>query len=714
MNGIDKGYRLMFWLFVAAVGLCSTANAMAGVVPPKGSGNYDVVIAGAGTGGFSAAVQAARMGATVALLEESDWIGGQMGAAGVSTMDEGHNLTPPSGIYKEFLVRMKAYYLALGKPVGTCYGSDHSHCYQPSAIRKVLTDWIAEVNADGDRNGHGHIDLYLEDRVVRVLSSGDTVNGVVTEQGRTLHSSILIDATEFGDVLPLTPAAYRSGKSVGRDTQNSCTQGITYAMIVKKYPNGVPKGLEMTSPPPGYDRWAPRFRLEFQRDGAENKKLLPVGFARHNEYRGLPDPTNPDPYVATENRAITRTALNWFNDLPATTAIYNRADRKQIVCEAKLKTLAALYYIQHEMDEPLWSVADDEGYDTSYNRVQNSCPNIPRQFKQIEDNMPQLPYIRESQRLVGEYTLTGADIRREREGGISIKGFSDAIAVGDYADDLHGCKAADDFNPAIEHLSNLPPGFRMGPFEVPLRSLIPIKVDGLLAAEKNISESRLANGATRLQPITMLTGQAAGALAALAVQEKVQPRAVPADRVQIALLKSGSILARQSMPDLPMLTRPWQAAQFAVTHQWMKIGDGGFQPRKKLTRAESAEILAYAFGLSKPLSIFEFRAFPKTAKSSYKDVPLYDPASPAIEALHAAGISMTCQQSSELFCPSSSFTVDEFIQTVEALDKQKPQGAIPDTELLARNVRGAGTDPVTRGEAATILYNNVESPLDIR
>lgn len=83
--------------------------------------DYDVVVAGAGTGGTSVPIQAARMGARVALLEETDWIGGQMAAAAVSTMDEGNSLTPASGLYREFIARMNAYYAARGKSVGTCY-----------------------------------------------------------------------------------------------------------------------------------------------------------------------------------------------------------------------------------------------------------------------------------------------------------------------------------------------------------------------------------------------------------------------------------------------------------------------------------------------------------------------------------------------------------------------------------------------------------------
>jgi NADPH-dependent 2,4-dienoyl-CoA reductase/sulfur reductase-like enzyme len=38
----------------------------------------DVVVLGGGTGGFAAALAAARMGKNVVVVEETDWIGGQL------------------------------------------------------------------------------------------------------------------------------------------------------------------------------------------------------------------------------------------------------------------------------------------------------------------------------------------------------------------------------------------------------------------------------------------------------------------------------------------------------------------------------------------------------------------------------------------------------------------------------------------------------------
>ncbi len=111
---------------------------------------------------------------------------------------------------------------------------------------------------------------------------------------------------------------------------------------------------------------------------------------------------------------------------------------------------------------------------------------------------------------------------------------------------------------------------------MPLGALVPEATDGLVVADKAISVSNVANGTTRLQPVVLLTGQAAGALAALAARDGREPRAVPVREVQRALLEAGAFL-------LPYLDVPPDHPQFAriqrvgatgilkgkgVPHQW--------------------------------------------------------------------------------------------------------------------------------------------------
>ncbi len=137
---------------------------------------------------------------------------------------------------------------------------------------------------------------------------------------------------------------------------------------------------------------------------------------------------------------ITKTGINWANDyLYNSSALLNRQTRKKVNCEAKLKTLHFLYYVQNELQQTDWSIANDEGFDTIYNN-NNLCDNIPQEFKEIEKHMPPLPYIRESIRIIPIKTLTAKEIYREKTPYRSKTFFNSAIAMGDYAIDLHGCK----------------------------------------------------------------------------------------------------------------------------------------------------------------------------------------------------------------------------------------------------------------------------------
>ena len=102
-----------------------------------------------------------------------------------------------------------------------------------------------------------------------------------------------------------------------------------------------------------------------------------------------------------------------------------------------------------------------------------------------------------------------------------------------------------------------------GSFQVPLRALILQDTDGLLAAEKNLSMTRLSAGALRLQPICMMTGQTAGALAALSVRENIRPRDLPPVRVQRTLLEAGVVLSLCKYSDVLPEHPYYNAAQIA-------------------------------------------------------------------------------------------------------------------------------------------------------
>lgn len=506
--------------------------------------SYDVVIAGGGTGGCGAAVQAARMGCSVLLLEETDWIGGQMNAAAVTSMDEGGTLVRKRGIYREWCGLVATHYQALGINQMTAYWNTHT-CLEPRVGRKLLHVLL------GDARGKGVLDLALRARVTKVLKENATITGVevtdVREKGgkaRTIQCRMLIDATEWGDVIPLTGARYRVGNCTSDAIDPTHrVQDNTWTAVVKQYPQGVPEELRLLQPPPGY---TDRVHAAFAKSLAAGDKIdtqgKPWTWATFIGYRGMPDSSR-----AGDSPPITRTHLNYNNDYVATVAEIEDPVRREATDRAmRLKTLHLLYFIQHTLGKTDWSVANDEGYDTPCNRAAIDTWLAARAdlvpYRALFYHFSIIPYVRESRRIIGLHTMTAREIERKK--GWPVQ-FPHTVALGDYPVDMHGSMSKQWLELDLDRESDIPDkfgGHGSGPFAIPFESFIPEKVDGFLPAEKNISQSRMVNGATRLQPHTMLMGQAAGAIAALSIQNHVQPRALDPALVQRVLLEAGSVL----------------------------------------------------------------------------------------------------------------------------------------------------------------------------
>jgi hypothetical protein len=572
-------------------GTCSGANVaivltrMAGNLPieiPKSAGakpleptpadkirdSYDVIIAGAGTGGVGAAVQAARMGRSVLLLEETDWIGGQMNAAAVTSMDEAGTLVRERGVYRELVGLIASYYQPLGINYLTAYGNSHV-CVEPRIGQQLLYKLLA------DARGSGVLDVALRSRVNEVTKRGDTVTSVVitsfTASRKVTHSigcRVLIDATEWGDVIPLTGARYRVGNCTSDNIdQSRHVQDNTWTAVVKQYPKGVPQDLQFTKPPPGYtDKVEAAFKKSLVNGDEVGPNERPWSWVRFIGYRGMPDSSRTD-----HPKGITRTHLNFNNDYPSTVAeLEDPAKRLATDRAMRLKTLHLLYYIQNVLGKKDWAIANDEGYDTPYNRAAIDAwiaeqPDLAP-YKPILYHFSIIAYVRESRRIIGKHTLVAHEI--ERKNGKPIQ-FPNTVAIGDYPVDLHGSMTPKYLELDLDHEADIPDKFGgkgKGPFAIPFECFIPEKIDGFLPAEKNISQSRMANGATRLQPSTMLMGQAAGAIAALSIEKNVQPRALDPLLVQKALLDAGDVLTIEPVYDLPYLSPEWKAKQLQMLH----------------------------------------------------------------------------------------------------------------------------------------------------
>ena len=414
---------------------------------------YDLVVVGGGTGGTAAAIEAARGGAKVLVVEESPWLGGMLTSAGVSAIDGNYRLR--GGLFGEFTDSLAARY---GGYEALKSGWVSNILFNPAVGADIFSNMAREAGVEvkfgttvTDISGHWALTL---------------------SDGSKVKARILADGTELGDI------ALEVGAEELQDRVS--LQDMTYAATVKWYDHDVPMDEPEDYNPDLYcsctDTWPADMTLSY---GA-----LPDGHIMLNWPQG-----GNDIYLD-------------YLDMP----------REDVYRKAKNRTLGYIYYLQTELGYRNLGIADDV------------FPSA--------DGLPFYPYYRESRRFAGRDTMTLDAAKRPYDFDL----YTRAIAVGDYPVDHHHNQ-----NPRREELSHLWYG-KIPSFSVPMGVLVPVNVEDLLLTEKNISVSWEMNGATRLQPVVTGLGQAAGALAAIAVKTGRHPSEVPASEVQEVLLDHGCYL----------------------------------------------------------------------------------------------------------------------------------------------------------------------------
>ena len=184
------------------------------------------------------------------------------------------------------------------------------------------------------------------------------------------------------------------------------------------------------------------------------------------------------------------------------------AEAAKHVAQAKQLSLSLLYWLQTEFPRS----DGKQGYKGLRLR-----PDVVG----TTDGLAKYPYIRESRRIKAECTVVeshvGTDARRKALGreDVTAESFADSVGVGSYRIDLHPSSGGDNY---ID-VSSLP-------FQIPLGSLIPRRVENLLPACKNLGVTHITNGCYRLHPVEWGIGEAAGALVSFCLGRKTTPRAV--------------------------------------------------------------------------------------------------------------------------------------------------------------------------------------------
>lgn len=479
------------------------------------SHKVDVLVVGGGASGTTAGLQAARLGANTLIVEETTWLGGMLTSAGVAAVDGNYNL--PSGIFGEFRDSLVAYY---GSADALKTGWVSNVLFEPKVGNDILQAMVANTVK---------LDAWFETNFVSATKKGKNWEVIVMKDGKEqkVVAKVLIDATELGDVAKYCGVGYDIGmesrsvckEDIAPEVANGIIQDLTYVMILKDY--GVDKTIAM---PEGYD--ASLFYCTAQSDNCVNPKPGQAVWSADQMIRYGKLPNN-------------RYMINWpieGNDYYLDIIEMTPEERKLALVKAKHFSLCYLYYMQTELGFNNFGLDED-------------------QFP-TDDNFPMIPYHRESRRIHGMVRFNVNHVSKPFEQTEAL--YRTGVGVGDYPIDHHHKR-----NPKWAELPELH-FYPVPSYNIPLGALVPKEIDNLIVAEKSISVSNLLNGSTRLQPVVLQIGQAAGALAALSLTTgSTQQTSVRL--VQNTLLENGVYL-------LPYLDLKMDEPHFAALQ---RIGSTG-------------------------------------------------------------------------------------------------------------------------------------------
>ena len=492
--------------------------------------NAEVMIVGGGLGGCAAALAALRNGKSVILSEQYAWIGGQMTSQAVPPDEhpwiESCGCTEAYGFVRDQVraVYRSSYPLtqeARHQPrLNPGRGFVSSLCHEPRVSLGVLESMLRPYESGG------RLVLLRETRPIAAETVGDRILSVTLEsaQGQRYVASApyFIDATELGDLLPMTGAEYVTGAEAVSETGEPHAaeqanpgnmQAISWCFVLDYCP-----GEDHTiARPADYQLWrdyVPPIKPSWGGPLLSWQATHPITM---DPVVRTFDPVSPQPErgpmdLWTFRRIADRSnflpgcyksdivLVNWpqIDYLPGNVIDVSPQEQQAHLEGARQLSKSMLYWMQTEGPRP------DGGTGWPGLRLRGDITGT-------EDGLAMAPYIRESRRIRGLFTVkeqhVGLDARCKETGTgpgeVRAARFHDSVGVGAYRIDLHPSTGGDNY---ID-VGSLP-------FQIPLGALIPQRMENLLAGGKNLSVTHITNGCYRLHPVEWNVGEAAGMLAA--------------------------------------------------------------------------------------------------------------------------------------------------------------------------------------------------------
>ncbi len=450
--------------------------------------DFDVVVIGGGPAGSVAAVAAAREGARVACVERYGFLGGTLTAAMVAPI-MGFHAGPRQvvqGIPQEIVARLQALGASPGHvpdPIDFCYTVTP---FDYEGLKRVLLELAV---------GAG-VDLWLHTVFIEASAEGGVVRSVRVWQKdgfKEIHAPVFIDASGDGDLSVSAGAQAEIGRPEDHRPQPMTLMfrvgGVEWDVVMdhlERHPEEIQHGQGLHD----------RIEIGWLR-GLPSRGFAGFG-AMVREARARGEWTIP------RDRLLVFEGVRPGEAVVNTTRVLNRVgivgrDLAQAEVEGRQQAYAVAEFLTRRIP----------GFSGAY------LLETPTQIG-----------VRETRRVVGDYTLTADDV-------LSGRKFDDAIACGAYPIDIH--------DPTSERLvaKRLSDGEY---YTIPYRCLLPRDGKNWLVAGRCISSTHEAFAAFRVSAIVMAIAQAAGTAAAMAVRTGVSPRAIDAQNLRAVLRDRGAFV----------------------------------------------------------------------------------------------------------------------------------------------------------------------------
>jgi len=499
----------------------------------------DAVIIGGGLGGYASALSLMRNHKKVILTEETGWIGGQLTQQGVPPDEHPWiEFTGSTQMYRDFRNKLREYYKrnypltpeALKNPLlNPGDGAVSKLCHEPKVALTVLNDWIAPYLSSKKLIlllNHKAIDAKVTNDLVESVTVKNSINQSIT----LLKAPYFVDATELGDLLPLTGAEFVTGTESKKETGELHAPEIGNSKNVQAFTtcfamDYLPGENHTIEKPSNYEFWKNHvpdlmppwpgklLSLEYSQPSTLQPKALgfhPEGISTGNtlnlwNYRRIINKNNFEAGYFDGDITI----VNWpQNDYMLGNLIGLEKDFNTHFEASKQLSLSLLYWLQTEVPRP----GGGKGWPGI--RLRNDIMGT-------EDGLAKYPYIRESRRIKAVFTILEEHVGKDNYKLISGKEsntaepFYDSVGIGYYHIDLH---------PSCQNVNYIDfPSMR---FQIPLGALLPVRLKNLLPANKNIGTTHITNGCYRLHPVEWNIGESVGALISYSLNQKVTPHEV--------------------------------------------------------------------------------------------------------------------------------------------------------------------------------------------